>query len=123
MARKKRISPPLFTTNNIFTISHKNAPVFSINSEIPSIMFSKDSKKILEIDNEKIIWYNNDNPIIINNELDLSLSLNYLITSLCGFPLTVSKKLKEEALNEIINDLGVEGNRLLKIIKIKNNKQ
>lgn len=137
MAKKKNVTLNTNVQNNsiyaqpvknILRVSLGDNILFSINNDddIPKVSFYSNNKKILEILNEKIVWYSGDTEIVIDNEKDLSLSLNYVLSTLNGnitTPSIVSNKLREDAkkdaLDEIIKDLGVDGNRLLKIFKLR----
>lgn len=72
---------------------------------------------------DKIILTQNDESYEINDNLNIPLMLYSLIGELSGLtPTTYEKSLKQKIFKDIIKDIGVKNERVLKIEKVFNDK-
>jgi uncharacterized protein YcfL len=95
-----------------------------ITSNDTDITFSINENKKLVIKEDGIYWYDESGEKRkIKDSKDLSIGLEAVVRSIIGENLDVLvKRLKREAFDEMIADIGIQGERLLKLEKLFNEK-
>lgn len=96
-----------------------------IEPVVNDIIFSYNNLEILKMNMDGITITINGEPHPIIDNQDFIDSFNYIISDITGYEnkTVLMDKLREQARQDILNEIGVSGQRLLKIEKILNTKK